>query len=69
MSERCLCRLESTEGKMQQFDRTFQQGSDDEGTLLSKKADPNIILNLAEQRVQSLLEKFAADKTVCPTAA
>ena len=49
---------------MQSFDRTFQQGSNDEGAVLSKKADPNVILNLAEQRVQSLLDKFAADKTV-----
>ena len=49
---------------MQSFDRTFQQGSTDEGTVLSKKTDPNVILNLAEQRVQSLLDKFAADKTV-----
>ena len=50
---------------MQSFDRTFQQGSSDEGAVLSKKADPNVILNLAEQRVQGLLDKFAADKTVC----
>lgn len=49
---------------MQNFDRTFQQGSTDDGTVLSKKTDPNVILNLAEQRVQSLLDKFAADKTV-----
>ena len=32
--------------------------------VLSKKADPNIILNLAEQRVQIALERFAADRTV-----
>jgi hypothetical protein len=49
---------------MQQFDRMFQQGGNDDGMVLSKKADPNIILNLAEQRVQSALERFAADKTV-----
>ncbi len=49
---------------MQSFDRSFQQGSSDEGTVLSKKTDPNVILNLAEQRVQSLFDKFAADKTV-----
>ncbi len=58
------CRLETTEGKVQNFDRSFQQGSSDEGTVLSKKTDPNIILNLAEQRVQSLFDKFSADKTV-----
>ncbi|CAL5221608.1 g3828 [Coccomyxa viridis] len=56
-------RLETTEGKVQNFDRSFQQGSSDEGTVLSKKTDPNIILNLAEQRVQSLFDKFSADKT------
>lgn len=49
---------------MQQFDRIFEQGGNDDGMVLSKKADPNIILNLAEQRVQSALERFAADKTV-----
>ena len=49
---------------MQHFDRMFEQGSNNDGMVLSKKADPNIILNLAEQRVQSALERFAADKTV-----
>lgn len=56
--------MDSTEGKMQQFDRMFEQGGNNDGMVLSKKADPNIILNLAEQRVQSALERFAADKTV-----
>ena len=63
-SQYWTCRLETTEGKVQNFDRSFQQGSSDEGTVLSKKTDPNVILNLAEQRVQSLFDKFAADKTV-----
>ena len=56
---------------MQSFDRTFSQGSSDEDTVLSKKADPNVILNLAEQRVQNLLDTYSADKTasqsnLCP---
>ena len=61
MSQPCSCRLDAAESKVQ---RNFQQGSDDESSILSRKADPTTILNLAEQRMQSLLDKFAADKTV-----
>ena len=61
MSQPSSCRLDAAESKVQ---RNFQQGSDDESSILSRKADPTTILNLAEQRMQSLLDKFAADKTV-----
>ena len=61
MSQPWTCRLDAAESKVQ---RNFQQGSDDESSILSRKADPTTILNLAEQRMQSLLDKFAADKTV-----
>ena len=61
MSPPWSCRLDGVESKVQ---RNFLQGSDDESSILSRKADPTTILNLAEQRMQSLLDKFAADKTV-----
>ena len=59
-------RLAQTLEKVEALERQFQGGDAGERRSLSRgaKVDPNVVLGLAEQRVEKLLAKFAADRTV-----
>jgi hypothetical protein len=64
-----MCRLESTQKKLDALEQSFQGGSDKDRAKLSGKVDPSLIVNMAEQRMEKLLARFAADKTVsCPAS-
>ena len=60
------CRLAQTLDKVESLEKQFQGGDSGERRSLSRgaKVDPNVVLGLAEQRVEKLLAKFAADRTV-----
>lgn len=60
----CTCRLQSTQQKLDALERNFQSGSDKDNAKLSGKVDPSVIIHMAEQRMEKLLSRFAADKTV-----
>lgn len=59
-----MCRLQSTQQKLDALERNFQSGSDKDNAKLSGKVDPSVILHMAEQRMEKLMSRFAADKTV-----
>lgn len=60
------CRLAHTLDKVESLEKQFQGGDSGERRSLSRgaKVDPHVVLGLAEQRVERLLSKFAADRTV-----
>lgn len=59
-----VCRLHSTQDKLDALERKFQGGNDKDKKKLSGKVEPSLIIDMAEQRMEKLLERFAADKTV-----
>ena len=64
-----LTRLGTTQGKLEDLDRKFQNGNDVGKQRFSGKVDPLLVVSLAEERMKKLLDTYDADKTVssvCP---
>ena len=62
-------RLAKTLDKVDALEKQFAGADGSERKAFSRgaKVDPQVVLGLAEQRVEKLLTKFAADRTVRPS--